>query len=150
MPIPPYQWRRLTINERRIVVFLINSFQQINNTTASFTKSLSLFHPLWYSHPPIFIGFFTGVFSLALLLIMPLHPVAMPVAFGGGISLTVILCSIRFLFSGESRMRIYSSGNICTVGVSAGMFPFRFHTITAEQKRSLQQKIGRGTRFRKR
>jgi hypothetical protein len=149
MPIPPYQWRRLTINERHLVIFLINCFQQINNTTASFTKSLSLFRPLWYSHPPIFIGFFTGIFSLALLLIMPLHPVAMPVAFGGGISLAVILCSIRFLMNGESGMRIYSSGNICTVGVGAGMFPFRFHTISDEQKRILQQKIGRGNRIKK-
>lgn len=73
--ISRYDWQRLSKSERRKIAWLVR-WRYIKHKTCQ----------------PAPLAFFlrSGAFAVALLSIMPAHPMAVPAAFGGGLSLSII------------------------------------------------------------
>ena len=100
MHIPPSQWRRLSPDNQKRIVSIIGILLTINDVAhLALLPIRYLIHSFRFvssSEPRTFISSFTAIISFCLLLIMPLHPLAIPATFGASLSASLMLYTFRF------------------------------------------------------
>lgn len=74
-PIEREHWNKLTNSERRLLLDILRFLVWLQS---------------WRIPRPIIFAFKAALFSFGLIWIMPLEPISIPAAFGGGLSAALI------------------------------------------------------------
>jgi transglutaminase-like putative cysteine protease len=87
MKIPSHKWHTLAPEQKLFIFKIIRTLNSINRINIVYKAIQTIIQ----SPSPIFIGFFTGVFSFFALFFLPTEPISIPVSFTFGLLMSLIL-----------------------------------------------------------
>ena len=103
MKIPNHKWHILAPEQKLFIYKIIKTLNSINRINIVFKAIQIIIH----SPSPIFIGFFTGVFSFFALFFLPTEPISIPVSFTFGLLMSIFLFSVMDKKKVTNRMKAY-------------------------------------------